>query len=178
MNLETPEKLRTLQRKLYLKSKAEPAYRFYLLYDKFWREDIVRHAYALAKANKGVAGVDGETFEQIEAAGLEEWLARLREEIRTKSYRPRPVRRVMIPKPDGGERPLGIPTLRDRVAQTIATLVLESIFEADMEACAYGYRPGRSADGAIRKVHDLLKQGYTDVVDAEETDAHLPADNG
>ena len=169
MTLETPENIRTLQRKLYLKAKAEPAYRFYLLYDKFWREDIFRHAYALAKANKGAAGVDGETFAQIESAGPEMWLDRLRDEVRTKSYRPQPVRRVMIPKPGGGERPLGIPTIRDRVVQTAAKLVLEPIFEADLEPCAYGYRPGRSAVDAIRLVHDLLKQGYTDVVDADLT---------
>ena len=169
MSLETPEKIRTLQRKLYLKAKAEPSYRFYLLYDKIWREDIFHHAYALARANKGSAGVDGETFEQIEAMGLETWLARLREEVRTKSYQPQPVRRVMIPKPGGGERPLGIPTIRDRVVQTAAKLVLEPIFEADLEPCAYGYRPRRSAVDAIRKVHDLLKQGYTDVVDADLT---------
>lgn len=169
MSLETPEKIRTLQRKLYLKAKAEPAYRFYLLYDKIWREDILRHAYALVKANKGSAGVDGETFEQVEVEGLEGWLDRLREEVRTKSYQPRPVRRVMIPKPGGGERPLGIPTLRDRVVQAAAKLVLEPIFEADMEPCAYGYRPGRSAADAIQQVHELLKQDYTDVVDADLT---------
>ena len=167
--LETPEKIRTLQRKLYLKAKAEPAFRFYLLYDKLWREDIFNHAYALAKANKGAAGVDGETFARIEEMGRQTWLDRLREEVRTKSYQPQPVRRVMIPKPDGGERPLGIPTIRDRVVQTAAKLVLEPIFEADLEPCAYGYRPGRSAVDAIRLVHDLLKQGYTDVVDADLT---------
>jgi len=167
MSLETPDKIRSLQRKLYCKAKAEPEFRFYLLYDKIWREDVLDHAYALAKANKGAAGVDGVSFDQVEAAGRQEWLSRLREEIRTKSYRPQAVRRVMIPKPDGGERPLGIPTLRDRVVQTAAKLVLEPIFEADMEACAYGYRPGRSAEDAIRKVHDLLKQGYTEVVDAD-----------
>ena len=112
MSLETPEKIRSLQRKLYLKAKAEPTFRFYLLYDKIWRTDILRHAYALARANKGAPGVDGETFAMIETAGLEEWLARLREAVRTKSYQPQPVRRVMIPKPGGGERPLGIPTWR------------------------------------------------------------------
>mgnify|MGYP001792278425 CR=1 FL=1 len=114
-------------------------------------------------------GVDGETFDQIEVKGLEGWIERLREEVRTKSYQPQAVRRVMIPKPNGGERPLGIPTIRDRVVQTAAKLVLEPIFEADLEPCAYGYRPRRSAVDAIRKVHDLLKQGYTDVVDADLT---------
>jgi RNA-directed DNA polymerase len=167
MSLETPEKIRSLQRKLYLKAKAEPAFRFYLLYDKIWRADILRHAYGLARANAGAPGVDGVTFAAIEAAGLEEWLARLREEVRTKRYQPQPVRRVMIPKPGGGERPLGIPTIRDRVVQTAAKLVLEPIFEADLEPSAYGYRPRRSAGEAIGKVHDLLGQGYTEVVDAD-----------
>ncbi len=167
MSLETPEKIRSLQRKLYGKAKAEPAFRFYLLHDKIWREDVLAHAYVLAKANKGAPGVDGVSFEQIEAAGREAWLDRLREEVRTKSYRPQPVRRVLIPKPGGGERPLGIPTIRDRVVQTAAKLVLEPIFEADLEPSAYGYRPGRSATDAIRVVLDLLRQGYTDVVDAD-----------
>ena len=167
MSLETPEKIRSLQRKLYGKAKAEPAFRFYLLHDKIWREDVLAHAYALAKANKGAPGVDGESFDRIEAAGREGWLAGLREEVRTKRYRPRAVRRVLIPKPGGGERPLGIPTIRDRVVQTAAKLVLEPIFEADLEPSAYGYRPGRSANDAIRVVHDLLRQGNTDVVDAD-----------
>src|SRR3954454_3459 len=114
MSLETPEKIRTLQRKLYCKAKAEPAFRFYLLYDKICREDILRHAYRLARAHAGAPGVDGVTFAQIEAEGLEAWLASLREELALKTYRPAPVRRVMIPKPGGGERPLGIPAIRER----------------------------------------------------------------
>jgi RNA-directed DNA polymerase len=167
MSLEKPEKIRTLQRKLYCKAKAEPAYRFYLLYDKVCREDILLHAYKLARANAGAPGVDGITFAQIEAEGLEAWLASLREELDLKTYRPAPVRRVMIPKSGGGERPLGIPTIRDRVVQTAAKLVLEPIFEADFEDGAYGYRPGRSAAGAIKEVHRLICRGYTDVVDAD-----------
>src|SRR5436190_4752842 len=167
MNLTTPEKIRNLQRKLYCKAKAEPAFRFYLLYDKICREDILRHAYRLARANAGAPGVDGVTFAQIEAEGLEAWLASLREELALKTYRPGPVRRVMIPKPGGGERPLGIPTIRDRVVQTAAKLALEPIFEADFEDGAYGYRPGRSAAGAIKEVHRLICRGYTDVVDAD-----------
>jgi RNA-directed DNA polymerase len=167
VSLETPEKIRSLQRKLYCKAKAEPACRFYLLYDKICREDILGHAYRLARANAGAPGVDGMTFAQIEAAGLEAWLASLREELDLKTYRPAPVRRVMIPKPGGGERPLGIPTIRDRVAQTAAKLVLEPIFEADFEDGAYGYRPGRSATDAIKEVHRLICRGYTDVVDAD-----------
>src|SRR5438128_7340314 len=167
MSLETPERIRSLQRKLYCKAKAEPAFRFYLLYDKIHREDLLNHAYALARANAGAPGVDGESFAAIAAAGKEAWLAGLRQELITKTYRPAPVRRVMIPKPGGGERPLGIPTIRDRVVQTAAKLVLEPIFEADLEPCAYGYRPKRGAQDAIRKVHELLCAGYTDVVDAD-----------
>jgi RNA-directed DNA polymerase len=165
--LETPEKIRSLQRKLYEKAKKEPDFRFYILYDKVWRADILRHAYALALDNAGAPGVDGETFEQIALAGVESWLARLGEELRTKTYQPQAVRRVMIPKPGGGERPLGIPTIRDRVAQAAAKLMLEPIFEADMEPSAYGYRPKRGATQAIETVMVLLRQGYTDVVDAD-----------
>ena len=153
MSLATPEKIRILQRKLYRKAKAEPAFRFYLLYDKIYREDIFRHAYALARANAGAPGTDGMTFAAIEASGLDRWLAGLREELISKTYRPDPVRRVMIPKPDGGERPLGIPTIRDWVVQTAAKLVLEPIFEADFEDSAYGYRPARGAVDAVREVH-------------------------
>lgn len=167
MSLETPSKIRILQRKLYLKAKGEPGYRFYLLYDKIYREDILAHAYALAKSNQGAPGVDGQSFEEIETAGLEGWLASLGKELREKTYQPQPVRRVMIPKPGGGERPLGIPTIRDRVVQTAAKLVVEPIFEADLEPDAYGYRPRRSAQDAVQRVHKLLCEGYTDVVDAD-----------
>jgi RNA-directed DNA polymerase len=167
MSLETPEKIRNLQRKLYCKAKAEPAFRFYLLYDKVCREDILRHAYALARANAGAPGGDGITFAEIEASGEESWLTGLREELLAKRYRPQPVRRVMVPKPGGGERPLGIPTVRDRVVQTAAKLVLEPIFEADFEDGAYGYRPRRSAVDAVKETHRLICRGYTDVVDAD-----------
>jgi RNA-directed DNA polymerase len=167
MSLETSEKIRTLQRKLYCKAKAEPAFRFYVLYDKICREDILCHAYALARANAGAPGVDGVTFRQIEAAGREAWLAGLREDLVSKTYRPDPVRRVTIPKPGGGERPLGIPTIRDRVVQTAAKIVLEPIFEADFEDSAYGYRPRRSAIDAVKETHRLVCRGYTNVVDAD-----------
>ena len=168
MSLVTPDKIRSLQRKLYCKAKAEPAFRFYVLYDKICREDILRHAYGLARANAGAPGVDGVTFEQIEEQGLEGWLAGLREELVSKTYRPDPVRRVMIPKPNGdGERALGIPTIRDRVIQTAAKIVLEPIFEADFEDNAYGYRPARGAVDAVKEVHRHLCRGYTDVVDAD-----------
>jgi RNA-directed DNA polymerase len=168
MSLATPTVIRSLQRKLYRKAKTEPAFRFYLLYDKIYREDILRHAYALARANAGAPGTDGMTFAAIEASGLEEWLAGLREELISKTYRPDPVRRVMIPKPNGeGERALGIPTIRDRVIQTAAKIVLEPIFEADFEDNAYGYRPARGAVDAVKEAHRLICRGYTDVVDAD-----------
>jgi RNA-directed DNA polymerase len=167
MSLETPIKIRMLQRKLYQKAKGEPSYRFYLLYDKMYREDILAHAYALVKSNQGAPGVDGQSFWGIESLGLEEWLSGIRKDLRAKTYQPQAVRRVMIPKPGGGERPLGIPTIRDRVVQTAAKLLLEPIFEADFDPNAYGYRPKRSAQDAIQKVHKLLCEGYADVVDAD-----------
>ena len=111
MSLKTPDTIRNLQRKLYRKAKAEPDYRFYLLYDKIYREDILYHAYRLAKEKGGAPGVDGVTFEMIESEGLQEWLSGIKDELRAKTYKPQPVRRVMIPKPGGGERPLGIPTV-------------------------------------------------------------------
>ena len=167
MSLATPIKIRSLRRKLYVKAKAAPAFRFYVLYDKICRADILHHAYRLARAKRGAPGVDGVSFVRIEEEGLEAWLTGLREELVWKRYRPDAVRRVMIPKPDGSERPLGIPTIRDRVVQTAAKLVLEPIFEADLEDNAYGYRPARGAADAVRQVHLHICQGYTDVVDAD-----------
>ena len=158
-SLETPDKVRELQIKLYRKAKSEPGFRFYQIYDKVYREDILWRAWTLAKANQGAPGVDGESFEDIESKGVIEWLNGLRQELHDKTYRPQPVRRVMIPKPGGGERPLGIPTIRDRVAQTAAKLILEPIFEADLEPNAYGYRPRRSAQDAIQEVGELLQRG-------------------
>jgi len=166
-SLEIPDKVRDLQIKLYRKAKNEPEFRFYQLYDKVYREDVLLRAWTLAKANHGVAGVDGESFEDIESGGLVDWLNGLGKELHDKTYKPQPVRRVMIPKPGGGERPLGIPTIRDRVAQTAAKLILEPIFEADLEPNAYGYRPKRSGQDAVEKVNELLHQGYTDIVDAD-----------
>ena len=153
MSLETPIAIRTLQRKLYRKAKQEPDFRFYLLYDKIYREDVLKHAYALVKANQGAPGVDGQTFEAIESGGLEKWMEGIRKDLRDKTYKPQP--------------PLGIPTIRDRTVQTAAKLVLEPILEADLEPEAYGYRPKRSAHDAIQKVHKLICEGYTDVVDAD-----------
>jgi RNA-directed DNA polymerase len=166
-SLATLDKVRELQIKLYRKAKSEPEFRFYQLYDKVYRADVLLRAWLLAKANEGAPGVDGESFEDIESKGLREWLNGLGKELHDKTYKPQPVRRVMIPKPGGGERPLGIPTIRDRVAQTAAKLILEAIFEADFEPNAYGYRPKKSAQDAIQEVDKLLFQGYTDVVDAD-----------
>lgn len=167
MSLTTPEAIRRLQRKLYVKAKAEPTCRFHQLYDKMYRGDILEHAYRLAKSQNGASGVDGVSFEDIETQGETEWLAALGKELHDQTYRPDPVRRVMIPKPGGGERPLGIPTIRDRVVQTAAKLILEPIFEADFVDGAYGYRPRRSATDAVREVHRAICKGYTDVVDAD-----------
>lgn len=167
-NLLTPKKIRNLQRQLYVKAKNEPKYRFYALYDKVYREDILLHAYELAEANEGAPGVDGVTFKEIEKGeGVAAFLAKLKVDLEAGTYRPEPVRRVYIPKPDGGQRPLGIPTIRDRVAQTAAKIVLEPIFEADFTANAYAYRPKKNARQAIEHVHGLLKEGFTDVVDAD-----------
>jgi RNA-directed DNA polymerase len=168
VSLATPSKLRRLQEALYTKAKQEPAYRFYLLHDKVYRADILAHAYALAKQHGGAPGLDGVTFEDIEAAGLERWLAAVGEALRTGTYRAQPVRRVLIPKPGGtGERPLGIPVIRDRVVQTAALLNLQPIFEADLEPTAYGYRPGRTALEAVQGVHRALCDGHTEVIDGD-----------
>jgi RNA-directed DNA polymerase len=168
MSLRTPPKLQGLRAALYHKAKCESNYRFYALYDKVWRMDILAHAYALNRQNDGAPGVDGQTFADIEAYGVERWLVELQEELRTERYRPLPVRRVLIPKPGGvGERPLGIPPIRDRVAQMAAKLVLEPIFEAEFDDAAYGYRPQRSAEQAVRKVHEALWQNHSEVIDAD-----------
>jgi RNA-directed DNA polymerase len=167
MSLQTPPQIERFQRKLYDKAKSEPEFRFYQLYDKVYRPDILAHAYAVCQHNAGAPGVDGLTFTDIESRGLAGWLEGLRKELREGTYKPQPVRRVMIPKPGGGQRPLGIPTIRDRVVQTAAKLILEPIFEADLDEAAHGYRPGRSAGEAIAKVHAALQAGQTDVVDAD-----------
>lgn len=166
--LTTPEKIRIFQRKLYQKAKQEPTYRFYALYDKVFRADILSHAYALVRANKGSAGIDGVTFEAIEEReGVSAFLAELQEALRSKTYQASPVKRVMIPKTDGTERPLGIPTIRDRVAQMAVKLVIEPIFEADFCECSYGFRPKKSAHDAVDDVAYTLNRGYTKVIDAD-----------
>src|ERR1700746_989478 len=160
MSLTTPDRIRNLQRNLYCKAKAEPTFRFYLPYDKICREDVLVHAYRLARLNAGAPGVDGMTFARIEEQGLEAWLADLCAELVSKTYRPDPVRRVMIPKANGGERPLGIPTIRDRVIQTAAKIVIEPIFEADFEDNAYGYPPAPRGGGAGKEMHPHLCRAY------------------
>ena len=167
MSLAPPETVQKLQTALHAKAKGSPAYRFYALYDKVYRKDILLHAYACCKANQGAAGVDGQTFEHIEAYGLERWLGELTEELRRRTYRPQAVRRVYIPKPDGKQRPLGIPTVKDRVVQMAAVLVLEPIFGADLPPEQYAYRPNSSALDAVRHVHRLLTSGHGQVVDAD-----------
>jgi RNA-directed DNA polymerase len=168
VSLLTPPSVRKLQRALYAKAKAEPAYRFYALYDKIYRKDVLEWAWSCCRANGGSPGVDGQSFAAIEAAGVEGWLEQLAQELRTKTYRPQAVRRVHIPKPDGqSTRALGVPAIKDRVAQMAAVTVLEAIFEADLTEEQYAYRPKRSAQGAVRAVHGLLNRGYTEVVDAD-----------
>jgi RNA-directed DNA polymerase len=166
--LTTPEAIRTLQRKLYTKAKQEPAYRFYALYDKVWRADTLMHAYRLVRANKGSPGVDGMNFEDIEQkTGIDKFLLELALDLKDKTYHPSPVRRVMIPKADGSLRPLGIPTIRDRVAQMAVKLVIEPIFEADFCPNSYGFRPKKSAHDAVDEIANALHQGYTQVIDAD-----------
>jgi len=169
--LTTPDKIRELQRKLYLKAKQETSFRFYLLYDKVYRMDILRHAYHLVKANKGAAGVDGVTFEAVEEkeGGEERYLEEIAQELREKRYKPMPIRRVKIPKPGGGERPLGIPTIKDRVVQMAVKIVIEPIFEADFQENSYGYRPKRDAHQALEDVAQNLLKGRTQVIDADLT---------
>lgn len=167
MSLTPPPKLQKLQAALHAKAKASPDQRFHALYDKVHRADVLAYAYDRCRANGGAAGVDGQTFADIEAQGVSQWLDELAKELKDQTYRPSAVRRVWIPKPDGKQRPLGIPTVKDRVAQTAALAVLEPIFEADLEPEQYAYRARRSALDAVHHVWKLLKEGHTQVVDAD-----------
>jgi RNA-directed DNA polymerase len=167
VSLTPPPKVQKLQTTLHAKAKGSPGYRFYRLYDKVYRRDILEFAYLRCRSNDGAPGVDGQTFEDIEAYGRDRWLDELTTELRERTYRPDPVRRVLIPKPDGKQRPLGIGSIRDRVAQMAVVLVLEPIFEADLPPEQHAYRPDHSALDAIRHVHGHVSTGHTEVVDAD-----------
>ena len=169
-NLSTPDSVQKLQTALHAKAKAEAGYRFYALYDKISREDILAHAYAQCRSNKGAPGVDGQDFADVEAYGVDRWLAELALALRQETYQPTPIRRVYILKANGKLRPLGISTLRDRVCMTAAMLVLEPIFEADLPPELYAYRPGRNAQQAVVEVEELLFRGHPEVVDADLAD--------
>ena len=166
MSLATPASVQKLQTALHAKAKEAPGFRFYALYDKVYREDVLAFAYQCCKANGGAAGVDGQSFADIETYGVERWLGELARELKSRTYQPLPVRRVYIPKPSGGQRPLGVPAIRDRVAQTAAVLVLEPIFEADLPPEQYAYRADRSALDAVQHVHKLINTGHRQIVDA------------
>ena len=167
MSLTTPLSVQKLQTVLHDKAKESPDRRFHALYDKVYRKDVLAFAYQCCKANGGAAGVDGQTFDHIEEYGVERWLDELAQELKDRTYQPNPVRRVYIPKPDGKQRPLGVPTIRDRTVQTAAVLVLEPIFEADLQPEQYAYRKDRSALDAVRHVHKLINTGHGKIVDAD-----------
>ena len=167
MNLPTLETVQKLQAALHAKAKGDSKYRFYSLYDKLYRKDVLWVAWRRCRANGGVAGIDGQTFEDIEAYGVNKWLEELAEELKEKTYQPQAVRRVYIPKSDGKQRPLGIPTIKDRTVETAVLIVLEPIFEADLQDEQYAYRAERSALDAVQAVHKLLNSGYTEVVDGD-----------
>lgn len=165
--LRNIDKIQEFQRKLNEKAKANPKFRFYSLYDKVYRMDILEEAYRRARANGGTSGVDGERFEDIEKRGISEYLAELRKELKERRYQPKPVRRVYIPKANGKKRPLGIPTVRDRIVQTAFLMILEPIFEADFTEASHGFRPNRSAHGAIREIYKYLNWGCEQIYDVD-----------
>ncbi len=169
-DLATPKRVQKLQTALHAKAKAEAGYRFYALYDKISRDDILAHAYARCRSNKGAPGINGQDFADIEAYGVERWLAELALALRQETYRPEPIRRVFIPKANGKLRPLGISSVRDRVCMTAALLVMEPIFEADLPSEIYAYRVGRNAQQAVVEVEEVLFRGHPDVVDADLAD--------
>lgn len=172
MGLPTPEEtVQTLQHSLHAKAKAEPGFRFYTLWDKVYRSDILWTAYRQCRRNGGSHGVDAESFKDIETQGEANWLGKLQQELRTGHYRPQPLRRVWIPKANGQQRPLGIPCIRDRVVQTAMVLVLTPIFEADLGPQQYGFRPGLDAKMALRRVYYHVTQyGRREVVDGDLKD--------
>src|ERR1700676_4671002 len=169
-NLATPASVQKLQTALHAKAKTEAEFRFYALYDKIYREDILAHSYVQCRSNKGAPGVDGQDFSDVEAYGVQQWLGELAIALKEEKYRPDPIRRVFIPKPNGKLRPLGISTLRDRVCMTAAMLVLDPIFECGLPAEQSAYREGRNAQQAVIDAEETLYRGHLDVVDADLAD--------
>ncbi len=167
MILEPPDKVQKLQAALQAKAKGSLGYRFYLLYDKLYRKDVLEYAYRCCKANKGSPGVDSQDFADIEAYGEERWLGELADELQKKTYRAEAVRRVWIPKSDGRKRPLGIPCIADRTVMTAAVVVLSPIFEVDMPAEQHAYRANFSAHTAVRSVHSLMNTGHTKIIEGD-----------
>jgi len=169
-NLTTTDAVQELQRKLLQKAKSQPGFRFYALYDKVYRIDVLSKAWERVKSNKGASGIDGQTFEDIEEIGIDKFLKGIQQELKAKTYRPQPARVVYIPKPDGTKRLLSIPTIKDRIAQTTLKLIIEPIFEADFEDCSYGFRPNKSSHEAALEVRKLLNFGYTEVIETDVED--------
>ncbi|MBL7131429.1 MAG: group II intron reverse transcriptase/maturase [Candidatus Omnitrophica bacterium] len=169
-SLTTTDTVQELQRKLYQKAKSNTNFRFYALYDKIYRMDVLKKSWKRVKVNKGASGVDGQTFEGIEQAGVDKFLEGIQQELKAKTYRPQPAKRAYIPKPDGTKRPLSIPTIKDRVVQTALKLIIEPIFEADFEKCSYGFRPNRSSQQAVLEVRKLLNFGYKEIIETDIED--------
>lgn len=165
--MTTAERVGMLQEKLYCKAKQTRDYKFYVLYDKMFIPYMLKEAYVRVKQNDGSPGIDGQSFQDVEQYGLDKFLHELGEDLRRRSYKPQPVKRVWIDKANGGKRPLGIPTVRDRIAQTVCKMIIEPIFEADFEESSYGFRPGRSSKDAMKAIKESLQEGKTEVLDAD-----------